>query len=182
MARAGGADPSPGGAEDGGECADGLQNGSQYHPRQSGYLNAIRVSLWNKAPTNFTLLTPSVAIHLPAQINDRPHGPGRVSEAPPDKTTAHRATAPGNNEWVRSAALTPALSHRERGKTEPHSGPSYTGRGRNRQFQSRKWVNHQQVARTPGRARREPPPGIKAAPCPLPLPGGAALARAYGER
>ena len=105
---------------------------------------------------------------------------GRVSEAPPDKTTAHRATAPGNNEWVRSAALTPALSHRERGKTEPHSGPSYTGRGRNRQFQSRKWVNHQQVARTPGRARREPPPGIKAAP--HPLPGGAALARAYGER
>ncbi len=107
---------------------------------------------------------------------------GRVSEAPPDKTTAHRATVPGNNEWVRSATLTPALSHRERGKTEPHSGPSYTGRGRNRQFQSRKWVNHQQVARTPGRARREPPPGIKAAPSPLLLPGGAALARAYGER
>ncbi|VFT72370.1 DNA-binding protein [Klebsiella aerogenes] len=38
-------------------------------------LTRYAVSLWNKAPTNFTLLTPSVAIHLPAQINDRPHGP-----------------------------------------------------------------------------------------------------------
>ena len=75
MARAGGANPSPGGAEDGGECADSLQNGSQYHPRQSGYLNAIRVSLRYKAPASFTLLTRSVAIHLPAQINDRSHGP-----------------------------------------------------------------------------------------------------------
>ncbi|VUA84196.1 DNA-binding protein [Klebsiella pneumoniae] len=59
----------------GGECADGLQNGSQYHPRQSGYVNAIRVSLRYKAPASFTLLTRSVAIHLPAQINDRSHGP-----------------------------------------------------------------------------------------------------------
>ncbi|STV39172.1 DNA-binding protein [Klebsiella pneumoniae] len=70
-----GANPSPGGAEDGGECANGLQNGSQYHPRQSGYLNAIRVSLRYKAPASFTLLTRSLAIHLPAQINDRSHGP-----------------------------------------------------------------------------------------------------------
>ncbi len=62
-------------AEDGGECANGLQNGSQYHPRQSGYLNAIRVSLRYKAPASFTLLTRSLAIHLPAQINDRSHGP-----------------------------------------------------------------------------------------------------------
>ena len=51
------------------------QNGSQYHPRQSGYLNAIRVSLRYKAPASFTLLTRSLAIHLPAQINDRSHGP-----------------------------------------------------------------------------------------------------------
>ena len=31
-----------------------------------------------------------------------------------------------------------------------------------------------------GRARRQPPPGIKAAPCPRQSPGGAALARAWG--
>ncbi|RTD74053.1 hypothetical protein EJ896_12980 [Klebsiella quasipneumoniae subsp. similipneumoniae] len=32
------------------------------------------------------------------------------------------------------------------------------------------------MARTAGRVRRQPPPGIKAAPYPLPSPGGAALA------
>ncbi len=32
-----------------------------------------------------------------------------------------------------------------------------------------------------GRVRREPPPGTKSAPCPLSLPGGAALARAYRQ-
>ncbi len=37
-----------------------------------------------------------------------------------------------------------------------------------------------QMARTVGRARRQPPPGIKAAPCPRQSPGGAALARAWG--
>ena len=36
------------------------------------------------------------------------------------------------------------------------------------------------MARTVGRARRQPPPGIKAAPCPRQSPGGAALARAWG--
>ena len=56
MARAGGADPSPGGAEEGGECANGLQNGSQYHPHQPVYLNAIRVSVRYIAPASFTLL------------------------------------------------------------------------------------------------------------------------------
>ncbi len=37
-----------------------------------------------------------------------------------------------------------------------------------------------QMARTVGRARRQPPPGIKAAPCPRQPSGGAALARAWG--
>ena len=32
-----------------------------------------------------------------------------------------------------------------------------------------------------GRVRRQPPPGTKSAPCPLSLPGGAALARAYRQ-
>ncbi len=32
-----------------------------------------------------------------------------------------------------------------------------------------------------GRIRREPPPGTKSATCPLSLPGGAALARAYRQ-
>ncbi len=36
------------------------------------------------------------------------------------------------------------------------------------------------MARTVGRARRQPPPGIKAAPCPRQSSGGAALARAWG--
>ncbi|AUY64889.1 hypothetical protein BKY56_008935 [Klebsiella pneumoniae] len=31
-----------------------------------------------------------------------------------------------------------------------------------------------------GRVRRQPPPGIKAAPCPRQSPGGAALAWAWG--
>ena len=34
-----------------------------------------RISLRYKAPASFTLLTRSLAIHLPAQINDRSHGP-----------------------------------------------------------------------------------------------------------
>ncbi len=33
-----------------------------------------------------------------------------------------------------------------------------------------------------GRVRRQPPPGTKSAPCPLSLPGGATLVRAYEGR
>ncbi|VGQ10084.1 hypothetical protein SB5610_04400 [Klebsiella variicola] len=69
-----------------------------------------------------------------------------------------------------------ALSPHPCGLPRPSGNVSAILRPQHRQFQSHKWVNQRQVARTPGRARREPPPGIKAAPCLRSSPGGAALA------
>ena len=69
-----------------------------------------------------------------------------------------------------------ALSPHPCGLPRPSGNVSAILRPQHRQFQSLKWVNQRQVARPPGRARREPPPGIKAAPCPRSSPGGAALA------
>ncbi len=54
-----------------------------------------------------------------------------------------------------------ALSPHPCGLPRPSGNVSAILRPQHRQFQSLKWVNQRQVARPPGRARREPPPGIK---------------------
>ncbi len=74
-----------------------------------------------------------------------------------------------------------ALSPHPCGLPRPSGNVSAMLRPQHRQFQQDWWVTSRQVARTVGRARRQPPPGIKAAPCPRQSPGGAALARAWGS-
>ncbi len=72
-----------------------------------------------------------------------------------------------------------ALSPHPCGLPRPSGNVSAILRPQHRQFQSHKWVNQRQVARTPGRARREPPPGIKAAPCLRSSPGDAVACQAW---